>query len=243
MKDSFCTSGSSPTAGRVKVGRNDLCRCGSGIKYKRCCLAKDEQERREQAEYDARWNTEIWYPKASDLQLPDVPENLRPQARSVLERALPPMFERDVEIRARNCWQIAQGLTLAADGAIDYVEGVWERSLDNAIGNPDGKNPEPHAWNSFRGHIIDLVAEFYNWRSSGDDSPWLHEPLKEYTFSDLCSFEDEYECGLDGYDISSIIWLEAGEHYKVKGDINSIVFQPARDRLLARINATGAKAA
>jgi tetratricopeptide (TPR) repeat protein len=26
----------------AKTGRNDPCRCGSGIKYKRCCLAKDE---------------------------------------------------------------------------------------------------------------------------------------------------------------------------------------------------------
>jgi len=27
----------------VKVGRNDLCPCGSGKKYKKCCLAKDEK--------------------------------------------------------------------------------------------------------------------------------------------------------------------------------------------------------
>ena len=27
------------------VGRNDPCRCGSGRKYKKCCLAKDESER------------------------------------------------------------------------------------------------------------------------------------------------------------------------------------------------------
>ncbi|GAB6928962.1 hypothetical protein JCM10914A_29450 [Paenibacillus sp. JCM 10914] len=26
-----------------KLGRNDLCHCGSGIKYKRCCLEKDER--------------------------------------------------------------------------------------------------------------------------------------------------------------------------------------------------------
>jgi uncharacterized protein YecA (UPF0149 family) len=25
-----------------KLGRNDLCHCGSGNKYKKCCLAKDE---------------------------------------------------------------------------------------------------------------------------------------------------------------------------------------------------------
>lgn len=26
----------------AKIGRNDPCRCGSGKKYKKCCLAKDE---------------------------------------------------------------------------------------------------------------------------------------------------------------------------------------------------------
>jgi SEC-C motif-containing protein len=28
----------------AKIGRNDPCPCGSGKKYKKCCLAKDEQE-------------------------------------------------------------------------------------------------------------------------------------------------------------------------------------------------------
>jgi tetratricopeptide (TPR) repeat protein len=27
----------------TKIGRNDACPCGSGKKYKRCCLAKDEE--------------------------------------------------------------------------------------------------------------------------------------------------------------------------------------------------------
>lgn len=29
-----------------KTGRNDLCPCGSGLKYKKCCLQKDAEERR-----------------------------------------------------------------------------------------------------------------------------------------------------------------------------------------------------
>ena len=28
-----------------KIGRNDLCPCGSGKKYKKCFLAKDEEKR------------------------------------------------------------------------------------------------------------------------------------------------------------------------------------------------------
>jgi SWIM/SEC-C metal-binding protein len=30
-----------PVRGAASVGRNDPCRCGSGRKYKRCCLARD----------------------------------------------------------------------------------------------------------------------------------------------------------------------------------------------------------
>jgi TolA-binding protein len=28
---------------KIKIGRNDPCHCGSGQKYKRCCLEKDQQ--------------------------------------------------------------------------------------------------------------------------------------------------------------------------------------------------------
>ncbi len=31
----------------AKIGRNDLCSCGSGKKYKRCCMARDEVAARE----------------------------------------------------------------------------------------------------------------------------------------------------------------------------------------------------
>lgn len=33
----------------MKVGRNDPCHCGSGAKYKKCCLAADDARRAEAA--------------------------------------------------------------------------------------------------------------------------------------------------------------------------------------------------
>ena len=33
-----------------KVGRNSLCHCGSRLKYKNCCLSKDETLAREEKE-------------------------------------------------------------------------------------------------------------------------------------------------------------------------------------------------
>ena len=35
-----------PVRKAVKIGRNDPCPCGSGKKYKNCCLAKDQAENR-----------------------------------------------------------------------------------------------------------------------------------------------------------------------------------------------------
>ena len=28
--------------GRTKIGRNELCPCGSGAKFKRCCIAQEQ---------------------------------------------------------------------------------------------------------------------------------------------------------------------------------------------------------
>ena len=37
-----------------KIGRNSMCPCGSGLKYKHCCLSKDEESALEQQETAAR---------------------------------------------------------------------------------------------------------------------------------------------------------------------------------------------
>lgn len=38
----------------MKRGRNELCSCGSGQKYKKCCLAKDEANEKEALERTRR---------------------------------------------------------------------------------------------------------------------------------------------------------------------------------------------
>ena len=42
-----------PAQSRAELGRNELCWCGSGKKYKKCHLAKDEKNKFEEA-YSAR---------------------------------------------------------------------------------------------------------------------------------------------------------------------------------------------
>jgi uncharacterized protein YecA (UPF0149 family) len=51
---SFFTS--SPDEPLSKLGRNDLCWCGSGNKYKRCHIEKDEKKRSEQRALSCRTN-------------------------------------------------------------------------------------------------------------------------------------------------------------------------------------------
>ncbi|HEV8255156.1 MAG TPA: SEC-C metal-binding domain-containing protein, partial [Vicinamibacteria bacterium] len=53
------------------LGRNDPCHCGSGRKYKQCCLAKDEAKERE-----ARAKTAAEAPATSE------PEAAKPQRRT-----------------------------------------------------------------------------------------------------------------------------------------------------------------
>ena len=43
ITDYLTSDGSTPTP--PKVGRNEPCHCGSGLKYKRCCFEGDEKIR------------------------------------------------------------------------------------------------------------------------------------------------------------------------------------------------------
>lgn len=64
-----------PDATADRLGRNELCRCGSGKKYKRCCLRKDETtEREEQAKASAEETT----PPPEVKPGPDSPKPQRP---------------------------------------------------------------------------------------------------------------------------------------------------------------------
>ena len=38
----------------TKIGRNDMCPCGSGLKYKKCCLRKSKDQLAFEAYVDAQ---------------------------------------------------------------------------------------------------------------------------------------------------------------------------------------------
>jgi hypothetical protein len=65
------------------LGRNDACHCGSGRKYKRCCLDKDEAAAQAKASSDAQVEAATDPPaEAPDQQRPPKPRSYQPWKRS-----------------------------------------------------------------------------------------------------------------------------------------------------------------
>ena len=63
---------------KSKVGRNDPCPCGSGLKYKKCCLGKDDGQTEEnRTAYARKYNVRLKDEKAV--------EGIRIAGRLVLE--------------------------------------------------------------------------------------------------------------------------------------------------------------
>ncbi len=138
-----------------------------------------------------RRDLKIWYPKANALVLPEVPPNERAEVRKILG------WLGNFPVHAGTCWKTAQAVALTAhDARVEYVEGVsWNVKRTGAglyvpMFPHDGEcasvvcvcKPLPHAWNAVNGHVVDLLAEFHNWRFGGE---WLHEPSKVYSAEDL----------------------------------------------------------
>jgi len=60
----------------LRIGRNDPCHCGSGKKYKKCCMNKDKEAA--QAEQAARQAAAIPPPLSPVPTLPDPPPTAGP---------------------------------------------------------------------------------------------------------------------------------------------------------------------
>ena len=87
----------------MKVGRNDPCPCGSGLKYKKCCLAKETQDNKDPgALYAQRYKIRL--KKQADIM------GIRKAGQLVLETIYLPGEEsyactpRDRYARMRNVW-------------------------------------------------------------------------------------------------------------------------------------------
>jgi len=86
---------------RVQVGRNDLCPCGSGLKHKRCCLARERELRRDAAAAERVWrDMQRWALDRFDDELgPATRELLTDRGVGTRER---PAFDEDLSLVL--CW-------------------------------------------------------------------------------------------------------------------------------------------
>src|SRR4051794_29167854 len=73
----------------MKVGRNDPCPCGSGKKYKKCCLAKDEAAARQASAQLATTQREL----ARAFDLPPLPEPPQPPPLDPIDQARNELWE------------------------------------------------------------------------------------------------------------------------------------------------------
>src|SRR5215210_7573717 len=73
----------------MKVGRNDPCPCGSGKKYKKCCLAKDEAAARQPYAQQTATQREV----AGAFDLPPLPEPPPPPPPDPLDQARGELWE------------------------------------------------------------------------------------------------------------------------------------------------------
>ena len=142
-----------------------------------------------------RLNTEIWFPRAFQLELSDVPPHARAEVRKLIVPALSRMKSAGIAVAAGECFQVAQALTILADSPrCRYVEGAWMRTDDLFTDCDCGDHgPAAHAWNSIDGYRVCLISEFYSWRTYGADCDWLYEPLREFSYGDFKRMVDNHE--------------------------------------------------
>jgi tetratricopeptide (TPR) repeat protein len=126
-----------------KIGRNDPCPCGSGKKYKKCCMIKDEQQRA-----DAESHAE---PGMSSAPSDERVGRLRPKARAaeienIFRRACNHLDRNELDQAARAFRSVLRldpehyealtglGRCLAETGMREEARKCFERALEI---NPD----------------------------------------------------------------------------------------------------------
>lgn len=113
-----------------KIGRNDPCRCGSGLKYKKCCIDKDRPAATPSSEeFAATASVIAWLKTNYDDEVDDAIREtyLGGAQQEYLEalRALPPDFKEMLEINIAE-W-------LVCDAVLE-VGGKRVRAVDLALG-------------------------------------------------------------------------------------------------------------
>lgn len=112
-----------------KIGRNDPCHCGSGKKYKKCCLDRDEAARRESIMLEPYTHVQPINPEAesfgeslNDLRIPAISPYAIARA---LERDDPiPYFTEEDAARIKSVWTPGKLEAMSTDEIKDRLRAI-----------------------------------------------------------------------------------------------------------------------
>ncbi|WP_164779784.1 YecA family protein [Paenibacillus kobensis] len=117
-----------------KIGRNEICPCGSGLKYKRCCMEKEQAETRQQSaannagkttlstEEMAKWISKLQWKREADRE-----------AASMLVKQMEGEYDPSIIVRAVWVWHCyADETTLSASVKLESFCAAVEFLMSEA---------------------------------------------------------------------------------------------------------------
>ena len=133
----LCPSLDSKGSTVPKAGRNDPCPCGSGKKYKHCCLEKD---------------------RAVELA-PAVRQRVALQAHKATQAAQQKDFQADL-LQSQAAWQEAQALDAASNAVVDLVHAGRLDEAEQAARELLVRYPEVHDGYDRLGMVHEARGQF-----------------------------------------------------------------------------------
>ncbi len=192
----FIRTSVSAARARLKTGRNEPCPCGSGQKYKKCCLANDEARVR-QADGDLRAQATMDFPTLS----PSAPK--AKESRQLSE----------AEIKLNALWEAFDALAQPTPAQMgDLLGNLLALSTEftewNEVMHTFSKHDHPDLLEVFR-RIVAGVS-----RVEGTDMAFFYwAAAEEFTRKDLVGCLPEVAAGFckldhDAYDADALAHLE-----------------------------------
>ncbi len=112
----------------ARVGRNDPCPCGSGKKYKRCCIDKDQERLRDSSDIVGVTQAELRRELEDFLTLERINELVRLDPKRI-----DPKLHRAVLNRLNRFWEIEAVRHFFATVGVEGLEGHFMDAIDRAI--------------------------------------------------------------------------------------------------------------
>ncbi len=137
----------------AKVGRNDPCACGSGKKYKKCCMASDEAAARAARPAPPAAATARWPSLASYFQEHDEPDELTEASNAVvdmiqagnLDAAEPAAHDLLARFPDVHDGYDRLGMICEARGDHRQAADYYRKAIDVIRTHPDNYDPELEA--------------------------------------------------------------------------------------------------